>query len=204
MERGAGGGGPAGGASIGRRFRRGLWLVGLIAALGCGDAFDRLLSPVPLQPTRVELVDFRTGPLLEPSAFDGVNGRAVRVDQSVGWDFLFYLAEDGAAELRPFEAVTGELSEAGLQKVTTPFEGMTVAPEDGYVRIEPVPVSEGDVLAFTSRRDPAFQGLRCRHFGKLEIVEIDRDAGRITFRHLLNPNCEVRGLVPGETGSFDE
>lgn len=186
--------------------RRGVvaWLAGLVTVLACGDGFDRLLSPVALRPTRVELVDFRTGPLLEPSAFDGVNGRVVRVDQSVGWDFLFFLPEDGPAELRAFEAVTGELSEASLQKVELAFDDITLAPEEGYVRTEPVPVSEGDVLVFTSRRDPAFQGLRCRHFGKLEVLEIDRPAGRLAFHFLLNPNCEVRGLVPGETGSLDE
>lgn len=189
---------------IARRRRVVAWLAGLVTVLACGDGFDRLLSPVALRPTRVELVDFRTGPLLEPSAFDGVNGRVVRVDQTVGWDFLFFLPEDGPAELRAFEAVTGELSEASLQKVELAFDDITLAPEEGYVRTEPVPVSEGDVLVFTTRRDPAFQGLRCRHFGKLEVLEIDRPAGRLAFHFLLNPNCEVRGLVPGETGSFDE
>lgn len=179
------------------------WVAVWVAAAGCGDAFDRLLAPVPLEPSRVGLVDFRTGPLQEPSAFDLLNERTVRVDQTSGWDFLFVLTETGRPELRPFEAVTGRLSESGLQKVASGFEELVLAPEEGYVRTEAVPIAEGDVLAAVSRRDPTFRGLRCRHFGKIEILEIDAAAGRLAFRHLANPNCEVRGLVPGETGSLD-
>lgn len=179
-------------------------LAGLVAWTGCGDAFEQLLGPVPLQPTRVELVDFRTGPLQTSSAFDVVGRRAVRVDQTSGWDFLFFVTEEGTPELRPFEAVTGTLQESGMQKVDVTFEGLTLAPQDGYVRTEPIPIAEGDVLAVVSRRDPAFGGIRCRRYAKIEVLGIDIAAGSLTFQHLINPNCEVRGLVPGETGSLDE
>lgn len=201
--RGLAGGGETGRSRPARRGWIGLWLAGLLAWTACGDAFERLLGPVPERPTEVRLVDFRTGPLQEPSAFDVVGSRAVRVDQTSGWDFLFLLTEDGVAQLRPFEAVTGQLSEAGLRQVDSSFEALSAAPQGGYVRTEPVPIAEGDVLAVVSRRDPSFSGIRCRRFGKLEILEVDQVAGRLSFRHLINPNCETRGLVPGETGSLD-
>lgn len=184
-----------------------VWVVwamaGSLTASGCGDPFEQLLGPVPMEPTIVELVDFRAGPLQEAAAFDILTRRAVRVDQTAGWDFLFFLTEEGVAQLRPFEAVTGELSEAGLQRVDTTFEGLSLAPEDGYVRTQAVPVEVGDVLAVVSRRDPTFGGIRCRRYAKIEILTIDVVVGTVTFQHLVNPNCEVRGLVPGETGSLD-
>lgn len=179
-------------------------VIASVVVAGCGDAFEQLLGPVPLEPTTVELVDFRTGPLQEASAFDILSRRGVRVDQTVGWDFLFFLTEAGVAEVRPFQAVTGELSEAGVQLVSGSFESLELAPEEGYVRTQPVTVEEGDVLALVSRRDPSFGGLRCRRYAKIEVLSIDVAAGILTFHHLVNPNCEVRGLVPGETGSLDE
>lgn len=191
-----------------RALARGGWigpaLAGLVAWTGCGDAFEQLLGPVPLEPTRVELVDFRTGPLQTSSAFDVLGRRAVRVDQTSGWDFLFFVTEEGSPELRPFETVTGALQESGVQKVDVTFEGLTLAPEDGYIRSEPIPIAEGDVLAVVSRRDPAFGGIRCRRYAKIEVLAIDGAAGILAFQHLVNPNCEVRGLVPGETGSLNE
>lgn len=196
-------GGVTGRGRTGRRSRGVLWLAAVALGLGCGDAFERLLGPVPEEPTEVTLVDFRTGPLTEPSAFDLIGARAVRVDQTSQWDFLYFLLAAGVAELRPFEAVTGSFSEAGLQKVSTSFEATTLAPEEGYLTDEPVAVEEGDVLVVRSRRDPAFAGLRCRRFGKLEILRVEPATATLTFRHLINPNCERRGLVPGEVGPGD-
>lgn len=147
------------------------------------------------------LADHRTGPLQTASAFDVLGGRVARVDQTDAWDFLFFITEEGEPQLRPFGAVTGRASDAGLQKVASSFEGLRVAPEEGYERAASVPIAEGDVLAAVSRRDPTLQVIRCRRFAKLEILEVDLAGGRLRFRHLINPNCELRGLVPGETGS---
>lgn len=179
------------------RFR---WVGPLVLILvGCGDPFG-FLGPVPDEPTEVELSDHRTAPLQEPSAFDLIATRRARVDLSVNWDFLFLITEEGEAQLQPFTFVTGRFSEAGLQQMSQSFEAVRVAPKTGYNTSSPTTIVEGDVLAAISRRDPALGGLRCRRFGKLEILEIDREAGVLRFQHLVNPNCEGIGLAPGEVG----
>lgn len=171
------------------------------SAASCSDPFSEFLQDVPLEPTTVELTDYRTAALQQQTAFDMVGERTVRVDQTGSWDYLFVTSESGTPQLAPFAAVSGLFSEAGLQHVDETFEGLRTAPSSGYVTDEPIPVAEGDVLAAISRRDPGVSG-RCRYFGKIEILEIDESTGTIRFMHLINPNCEDRVLVPGEHGEL--
>lgn len=184
------------------KSRAGRVLVCLAGAaiLACGSPFEGLLLPVPLVPTEATLTDFRTGPLHEPSAYDLIREVTSRVDQGPNWDFLFELDEAGEPLLSPFGAVTGEPSDAGLQRTPLSFEEIVEAPREGYATHASIAVTEGDVLFAVSRRDPALGGIRCRRFAKLRILAIDAEAGTLTFEQLTNPNCEVTGLVPGETG----
>lgn len=195
---------PSTAKSTARRRRRRLapalaLAVGALAAAGCEDPFAGLRQPVPEVPSEATIVDFREGPFREPSAFDFVFLQRVRVDLSPNWDVLFEIDESGDPRLLPFGAVAEEDSEAGLQVVDETFEGLTEVPSDGYVQEEPVPIGEGDVLAVVSRTDPG-SGFLCRHFAKVEILEIDFDERSLTFRYLVNPNCETREIVPGEPG----
>ena len=90
-----------------------------------------------------------------------------------------------------------EDEDAGLQRMSVPFEALREAPESGYTHVDSLPAAVGDVFAVQSRRDPAFGTIRCRRFAKVEVLEIDAAAGTFSFRHLVNPNCEQRTLVPG-------
>jgi hypothetical protein len=163
---------------------------------GCGDSVVGV--PVPDEPGEATLADFRTGPLVEPSAFSWIVLSTVRTDQSGQWDFAFALEADGMAQLFPRASVLEQPSTAGLQIVPESFEGLTRAPESGYITDEPVPVQVGDVLAAVSRRQCGSLGFV--RFGKLEILDIDLVRGRLTFKQLANPNCENPNLVPGEAG----
>lgn len=184
----------------GPRIRR-LAIVLTVVLLACDDPFAGLLQPVPEVPSEASLTDLRTGRLQDPPAFDLLFGTPVRIDLTDQWDFLYRVTEGGQAELLPFGALADSTSEAGLQRATQSFEGIRTAPIEGYVEEAPVPVSEGDVLLARTRRDPS-QLFRCRRYAKVEILEIDAAAGRITFRYLVNPNCEDRVLVPGEHGDL--
>lgn len=176
-------------------------LAVLAAVSACEDPFEQFLAPVPDEPSEVALVDHRTGALQEPSAFDMLGTRPVRVDQSDGWDFLFSLPPDGPAELRPFGAVADDPNGSGVQRLGEAFEEIRRAPLEGYSGEEGVAVTEGDVLAIVSR--VATQA-SCRRFGKIRILEVDRSGGVLRFEHLVNPNCGVRGLVPGTTGAEED
>lgn len=172
--------------------------LAVVAGLtACGGSTEPILIPIPDEPDESVLVDVRTGAISDPSAFDIITGDAVRTDQFSGWDFVFQVADDGSNLLWPRSAVIEENEDSGLYRVSMTFEQLTEAPEGGYERLESVPVSVGDVFAARSRRDPAFGNIRCRHFAKIEILDIDPDAGTVSLLHLVNPNCEKRTLVPG-------
>ena len=101
------------------------------------------------------------------------------------------------AALVKLEALAGHGNVAFYCVDVSDFDALREAPESGYTNLEAVPVAVGDVFAVRSRRDPAFGNVRCRRFAKMEILAIDMGEGTVTFRHLRNPNCEKRTLVPG-------
>lgn len=177
-----------------------LLVTALLLSGGCDDPFATEERAVPEEPGIVMLHDFSGGDVRDPSAFDALNARAVRTDLVSGWDFVFAIASAGDPELRPRSVVLGSDSEAGLQRLDVPFEDVETAPEDGYETEAPTPVEEGAVYAGVSRQNPGFQ-TQCRHFMKLEVLSLDPQDGSVEIRHLVNPNCELRNLVPGSGGS---
>ncbi len=172
-------------------------LACLVGSLACGGSSEPEPLSNPDDPTEAELIDFGTAEVREPSAFDVVSSSPVRVAQNSRWDFVFFLRPDGTAHFKPRGLIIGERSDAGLQKLVRPFEEVDQVPATGYQRVVPMEVEVGDVLAVQSQRDASFGNLRCRRYGKLEILAIDAGAGTITFQHLINPNCENRNTTPG-------
>lgn len=179
------------------RYMKVAMVVALLGLTACTNPTDPILIPIPDEPQEATLVDVSSGSLADPSAFDVIRGESVRTDQFSGWDFLFQIQDDGSTVLWPRGAITGEDLDAGLQKVPQTFDGLSEAPDNGYTNLEALSVATGDVFAVQSRRDPAFGSIRCRRFAKVEIEAIDTVEGTISFRHLVNPNCEKRKLVAG-------
>lgn len=178
-----------------------LALVVMSALAACDDPFEALLIDVPENPVEVSLVDFVTGPLQEPSAFDVIFTRPARVDQTNQWDILYSVTAEGVHQLLPFGVLADSLTDSGLQHVSESFEGLEEAPSEDYTIDQPVAIAEGDVLALRSRADPN-SFIICRRYAKIEILEIDATAKRVTFRALGNPNCEDFVLIPGQHGSL--
>ncbi|MBT8478484.1 MAG: hypothetical protein KJO06_06175 [Gemmatimonadetes bacterium] len=172
-------------------------LAAIVALTGCGSGTEPILIPIPDETREAVMVDVTTGSIGDPSAFDIITGESVRTDQFSGWDFVFQIAEDGSALWWPRSAIIEEDEDSGLLLVSRGFDDLLEAPEDGYVQLESVPVAVGDVFAARSRRDPALGNLRCRRYAKVEILDVDTVERTVSFRHLVNPNCEQRKLVPG-------
>lgn len=165
---------------------------------GCGDdPFAPQIQPVPEESSEATLGDLTESDLEQPSAFDILSARAVRTDQTSAWDFVYVVTSEDGEEFRPRGVVTGEESRAGIQRVESSFEELTEAPEEGYEQENPVPIEEGSVYAAVSRRDPQFGQILCRRYVKLEILSVDDADRTVTLRHLANPNCEQRILIPG-------
>lgn len=171
--------------------------VGLVAISACGDSTEPLLLPLPENAEAVELTDSISGSLYDPSAFDLITGAVIRTDQNSGWDFVFYLDEvEGAVLVSRGVYTEDEDNEPGIQIVLASFDGLTEAPENGYSVLDPVSISEGDVVVSRSRQDATYGSLRCRYFGKFSVDAIDETEGTLTLSHLVNPNCENRNLDP--------
>lgn len=174
---------------------RTLLLVCAASAAGtaCGDPFDPFVTPIP-DAQEATLVDFREGDLVDSSAFDMLAGTAVRTDQTSGWDFLFLVDETAGPALLPRAGLLDDDTSAGLQLATVPFATLAEAPEEGYTMEEPVPIEVGDVLVMVSRRNPGVS-VRCRVFGKLEVLSIEGTPATLTIDVVINPNCERRALI---------
>lgn len=174
--------------------------VGLCVWSACDGATGPTFAPVPEEAGEATLSDFETASPRTATAFDAVAARPARPAQTSAWDFVFAIGSDGSPELRPRGVIVGEErgTRPGLQVVDRSFSDLQTAPDQGYVTDAPVEVGAGDVLAGRSRQDPSF-GINCPHFYKLEIVEVDREEGSVTFRHLVNPACSRRNLVPGSS-----
>jgi len=182
-----------------RRYEKAVAWLGLGLVVACGDPLEPTLIPVPDEPETAVLVELTGGPLAESSAFDVITALPTRTDLFPGWDFAFDVLPAGTAVLWPRGTIVeGEDPvDAGLQILDLEFEAIRAAPESGYTRFDPVPIAVGDVLVVQSRRDPSLGSIRCRRYGKIEITDLDASGGTVTFRHLVNPNCEKRTLIPG-------
>ena len=75
---------------------------------------------------------------------------------------------------------------------------VTEAPSDSleYVSDQPVPVEFGNVYVIKTNRSPGSYGRNCHYYAKLEAVDIDPIGGTLIFRHVTNPVCNDRDLVP--------
>lgn len=169
-----------------------------IAVVSCGDPVEPVLIPLPDEPEAVELTDFVSGSLLYPSGFDLISRHVIRTDQATGWDFVFSV-DDGVPILTSRAVFTDDTQYGpGLQVLVTAFEDVTVAPADGYIFLDPIPISVGDVVVVRSRQDLSFGRLTCRYYGKFNVDEIHMTEGTVVLSHLVNPNCENRNLDPGQ------
>ncbi|MFW6039718.1 MAG: hypothetical protein ACOC9N_01410 [Gemmatimonadota bacterium] len=177
-----------------------LRLIALLAAAAstgaCADAFEPFLTPIP-PAQEIELVDFEGGALVDPAAVDMFTGNPVRTDQTNGWDFLFVDDEDEGPALLPRAGLLGGESEAGLQPSDEAFDALAAAPESDYTMDALVPVEAGDVIIMVSRRNPQLS-VRCRVYGKLEVLSIEGSPAVARIDVVINPNCERRELIDQE------
>lgn len=168
----------------------------LIVSAGCSDAFGPILTPLPAVREAV-LVDFEGGDLVDPAAFDVLVSSAVRTDQTNSWDFLFLIDDSLGPVLLPRGGLLDQESTSGIQADTRAFEDIERAPSAGYSTEDAIPIAPGTVVTMISRQNPMF-GVRCRLYGKLEVLSIEGTPARATFRFVVNPNCERRRVREAE------
>ena len=177
-----------------------LFLLGLslLALIACGDD-DGLADPTFSNVERSDTVYALLGtPVTTPSAYAIEGNRRVRTDVSTEFDFAYNIEPSGRRVFLPRAALgiqTTASVNPGFQLRSESFEAITVAPSNGYITDQAVPIAQGERYVVRSRIVCPSLGLP--KYAKLEVVSFDDVARTVAFRILTNDNCGFRSLEPG-------
>lgn len=136
-------------------------------------------------------------PVATPSGYALDGGRRIRTDLSDQFDFAYNVESDGSHVFIPRAALGIDPTNTvnpGFQARTETFEGIKVAPSNGYVSDQPVPLAVGERYVVRSR---VTCNIGVPKYAKLEVVSFDDAARTVTFRVLVDDNCGFKGLEPG-------
>jgi len=172
-------------------------LVGSTTLSGCGDSFERAWLS---SPDTVGLFSLARPELNLPSAFSFYERTTYRVEgpgATGAWDVALD-TRGGALVLLP-PSVLGINSRAGIAPLDgAVFLEVDQAPSDtaSYVKSEPVPVQIGRIYVVQSGVTPGTFGGTCVRYAKMEPLEMDAEAGYLSFLFDANPICNDRRLIP--------
>lgn len=178
-------------------LRRLLLLLPCAAVLACSDS-NSLPDPTDENAVEDNTVGSLTDtPITTASGFSLTAG-PIRTDQTGEFDFAFDIegnAATGQAVLLPRAAlgITSTTSaDPGLQQSDETFDDISVAPSNGYVTEEKVPIAVGDVILVRGR---VTCSIGVPLYAKIQILDIAD--GSLHFKVLADQNCGYRGLEPG-------
>lgn len=172
--------------------------LGSTALAACGD--NGLQPSWTALPDTALLFTLARPELNLPSAFSFRQRRTYRVEGATStgsWDIALD-TEGGELVLLP----PGALGISSRAAITTlpgmDFDQVEKAPTDSavYKRAEPVPAELGLVYVVRTGEVAGTFGSRCVYFAKMEPVEMDSDAGTLSFLYDANPFCNDNRLVP--------
>jgi hypothetical protein len=174
-----------------------LLLLPCAAVLACSDS-NSLPDPTDENAVEDNTVGSLTDtPITTASGFSLTAG-PIRTDQTGEFDFAFDIEGDaatGQAVLLPRAAlgITSTTSaDPGLQQSDETFDDISVAPSNGYITEEKVPIAAGDVLLVRGR---VTCSIGVPLYAKIQILDIAD--GSLHFKVLADQNCGYRGLEPG-------
>ena len=191
--------------TLGRRYRdvrAAIALAGVCAvfftATACdGDPFAFNWNDVPDTVLLYSMARPELG-LVSAYAFrDGVELEVEAPGTTGQWDIAIDTREGQIVMLPP--PVLGIYTDAEIATFeNTLLADVTEAPSDSleYVSDQPVPVEFGNVYVIKTNRSPGSYGRNCHYYAKLEAVDTDPIGGTLIFRHVTNPVCNDRDLVP--------
>jgi hypothetical protein len=182
------------------RFRT-LSLASLAAALtiACGDPYAPVATGENLTFDTLTLGALHFTAVSVPSGFSiGGITHVVRTDGSTDYDFVYDIDSVLGPVFVPGQ-LTGVYAPAatnpGLQRSTTPFDSIKIAPSNGYKVDQKFAVDSGDVFLVRGSSFHCSGGLA--NYAKVEVWAIDPVAKTVTFRTLLDQSCGFRGLETG-------
>jgi hypothetical protein len=178
-------------------IRRLFALLALAGAVACSDD-DNLPDPVDSNAVDTVTVGSLTDtPITTPSGF-AVSGGEVRTDATPDFDFAYDIQgtpDTGHSVILPRAALgipSASGVEPGVMLVDEAFDDILVAPSNGYVTEEAVPVAIGERYVVRSR---VICSIGVPQYAKIEIISFENNS--LVLKVLANNNCGYRGLEPG-------
>jgi hypothetical protein len=178
-------------------IRRLFALLALTGAAACGDD-DNLPDPADSNGVDTVTVGSLTDtPITTPSGF-AVLGGEVRTDETPDFDFAYDIQgtpDTGHSVMLPRAALGIPSSsgvEPGVMRVDQAFDDILVAPSNGYVTEEAVPVVVGERYVVRSR---VICNIGVPQYAKIEVISLENNS--LVLKVLANNNCGYRGLEPG-------
>jgi len=166
----------------------------LVAA--CGDTSGLPAAFFTNAVDTVSLFALRGTAITQPSAYTLEGAQPVRTDLTTALDFAFDFDSLGAPALFPTGAINlGQLS--GLQRSTTAFDAIKLAPTGGYIFDKPIALDTGTVVLVRSRPTQCTFGVTVSLYAKVRVLRVDSTARSLRFEILVDQNCGYRGLEPG-------
>jgi hypothetical protein len=178
-------------------IRRLLPLLALSAVAACSDN-DNL--PDPTDESFVDTVtvgSLTDTPITTASGF-AVGVGAIRTDLTPDFDFAYDIQGDpatGTSVILPRAALGIESTnsaEPGIMRRSDAFDAIELAPSNGYVTEEAVPIALGERYIIRSR---VVCGIGVPRSAKVEIIGLEDNS--LVLKVLANTNCGYRGLEPG-------
>ncbi|HKW42171.1 MAG TPA: hypothetical protein VJN39_13050 [Gemmatimonadales bacterium] len=144
----------------------------------------------------VSLYAIRGTPISTPSAYSLAGRQPVLIQDAAVLDFAFDFDSIGEPALFPTGAIHFGVA-SGLQRSTTPFDGIKIAPTGTYIFDKPIALDTGTVVIVSSRPTACVFGVSALLYAKLRVIRVDSTARRLDFQILVDQNCGYRGLEPG-------
>ncbi len=175
-----------------------LTVTALAGAAACGE--DPFLVFWQENPQEATIYSLDRDELYRPSAFDMSGRLPVVVENpltSRQWDFALDRVDGELVLVLP--RTLGITSGAGIAPIEgVEFEDVREAPEDTllYSTVEPLSIRLGTIYVVRTRQQSGSFGSVCQHYGKMEPLEVNEEAGVLRFLHDTSPDCNNRSLVP--------
>jgi hypothetical protein len=170
-------------------------VAGLALLAACRSPQSLPNATIPNTTDTVTLYALRGTPIGTPSAYALIGPEVVHTDQTALFDFAFNI--DSLAVFLPSGTFSGLQRNSGLQKSSTAFKDIVMAPTEGYVIDQPLVISVGMVALMRSRSEICSDGQSRALYGKLHILALDLSARTVQFEVVVDQNCGYLGLAPG-------
>ena len=178
-------------------IRRLLPLLALSALAACSDN-DNLPDPTDENFVDTVTVGSLTDTPINTASGFSVGVGAIRTDLSPDFDFAYDIQGDpatGTSVILPRAALgieSGISAEPGIMRRDDAFDAIELAPSNGYVTEEAVPVVLGERYIVRSR---VVCNIGVPRYAKVEIIGLEDNS--LVLKVLANTNCGYRGLEPG-------